>query len=317
MIGDLLRRRALIVVGKGGVGRTSVSGALAMLRAREPARVLAMEYDRLGALTTAFGRKPGFDLAQVAPGLWTVVLDGAHQLEEYLHTVVPSRALLKAVVNSGAYRYFVDAAPGLRELIMIGKIYHELEYRPPSPPWDLVVLDAPATGQALSVLRMPLAARETFGAGIVGGTAASVAELLRDPARCGVVLVTSPEPFAVSETLETHAALSGLGVEIAAVVFNRTRAPRFDAHAVARLARRPALRAAAPHLDGLAAVAHSELRRAAGERRARELVRRRIDAPVIELAECHGVAGLALIRELTRQLAALRAGETRAQAPSA
>jgi anion-transporting ArsA/GET3 family ATPase len=180
-----------------------------------------------------------------------------------------------------------------------------------------MVLDAPATGQAMSVLRMPLAARETFGAGIVGRTAASVSELLRDPARCGVVLVTSPEPFAVSETLETHAALSGLGLEVAAVIFNRTRAPRFDAPAVARLARRPALRAPAPHLDGLAALAHAELRRAAGERRALELVRRRIDAPIFELAECHGVAGLALMRELARQLAALRAGEARAQWPSA
>jgi anion-transporting ArsA/GET3 family ATPase len=316
MIHELLRRRALIVVGKGGVGRSSVSGAIAMLRAGDPARVLAMEYDRLGALTIALGRKPGFAPSEVAPGLWTVVLDGAHQLEEYLSTLMPSRALLKAVVNNGAYRYFVEAAPGLRELIMIGKIYHELEYRPPSPPWDLVVLDAPASGQALSVLRMPLAARETFGAGIVGRTAARVSELLRDPARCGVVLVTSPEPFAVSETMETHAALSGLGLETAAVIFNRTRAPRFDAHAVARLARSPALRAAAPHLDGLAALAQVELRRAAGERRALEIVRRRIDAPVIELAECRGVAGLALIRELARQLAALRADEARAQSPS-
>ena len=290
MIDELLRRRALIVVGKGGVGRTSVSGALAILRAAGPARVLAMEYDRLGALTTAMGRKPGFDPAEAAPGVWTVVLDGAHQLEEFLSTVVPSRAMLKAVVASGAYRYFVEAAPGLRELIMVGKIYHELEYRPPSPPWDLVVLDAPATGQALSVLRMPLVARETFGAGIVGRTAARVSELLRDPARCGVVLVTSPEPFAVSETLETHAALSTLGLDVAAVIFNRTRRLGFDAHAVARLARRPALRAAAPHLDSLAALAHAELKRAAGERRAFELVRRRIGAPIIELAECRGVS---------------------------
>ncbi|HVA41002.1 MAG TPA: ArsA-related P-loop ATPase, partial [Candidatus Binataceae bacterium] len=292
-----------------------VSGALAILRAADPARVLAMEYDRLGALAAALGRKPGFDPTEVAPGLWTMVLDGAHQLEEYLSLVVPSRALLRAVISSGAYRYFVDAAPGLRELIMIGKIYHEVEYRPPSPPWDLVVLDAPATGQALSVLRMPLAARATFGAGIAGRTAARVSELLRDTARCGVVLVTSPEPFAVSETLEAHAALGGLGLDVAAVIFNRTRRPRFDAHAVARLTRRPALRAAAPHLDGLAALAHAELRRASGERRALELVRRRIGAPIIELAECRGVAGLALMRELARQLAALRASEVRAQAP--
>ncbi len=319
MIDELLRRRALIVVGKGGVGRTSVSGALAILRAAGPAgpaRVLAMEYDRLGALAIAMGRKPGFDPAKAAPGVWTAVLDGAHQLEEYLSTVVPSRAMLKAVVSSGAYRYFVEAAPGLRELIMVGKIYHELEYRPPSPPWDLVILDAPATGQALSVLRMPLVARETFGAGIVGRTAARVSELLRDPARCGVVLVTSPEPFAVSETLETHAALSALGLDVAAVIFNRTRRPRFDADAVARLARRPALRAAAPNLDGLAALARAELARAAGERRALELVRRRIGAPVVELAECHGASGLALMRELARQLAALRAGEARAEVPA-
>src|SRR5262245_60124806 len=115
MIDELLKRRALIVVGKGGVGRTSVSGAVALLRAAGPARVLAMEYDRLGALAAAFGRKRGFDPTEVAPGLWTVVLDGAHQLQEYLATVVPGRAMLKAVVGSGAYRYFVEAAPGLRE----------------------------------------------------------------------------------------------------------------------------------------------------------------------------------------------------------
>jgi anion-transporting ArsA/GET3 family ATPase len=223
--------------------------------------------------------------------------------------------MLKAVVNSGAYRYFVEAAPGLRELIMAGKIYHELEYRPPSPPWDMIVLDAPASGQALSVLRMPLVARETFGAGVVGRLADSVAQLLRDPARCGVVLVTSPEPLAIGETLETHAALKSLGLDVAALIFNRTRRPRFDAAAVARLARRPARRAAPGRRDGLAALAHDEVQRAAGERRALERVRRRVGAPVIELADCPGVCGLALIRELARQLAALRAGEARAQAP--
>ena len=289
-----------------------------MLRAAAPARVLAMEYDRLGALSTAMGRKPGFDPAQVAPGLWTVVLDGAHQLEEYLATVVPSRAMLKAVVNSGAYRYFVEAAPGLRELIMVGKIYHELEYRPP--------VAAVGHGRARRARvgpgaqraadadwwRARLSARESSAA-----RPRASRNCLRDPARCGVVLVTSAEPFAVSETLETHAALRSLGLDVAAVIFNRTRRPRFDANAVARLARRPALRAAAPHLDGLAALAHAELKRAAGERRALELVRRRIGAPIIELAECRGAGGLALMRELARQLAHQRAGEARAHAPSA
>jgi len=317
MIDELLRRRALIVVGKGGVGRTSVSGALAILRAADPARVLAMEYDALGALAVAFGHRPGHSVAEAAPGVWTTVLDGAYQLEEYLATVVPSRAILKAVVASGAYRYFVEAAPGLRELIKIGKMYHELEYRPPSPPWDLVVLDGPASGQALSVLRMPLTARETFGAGIVGRTAEQIRSLLHDSARCGIVLVTSPEPFAVSETLETHAALRGFGLHVAAVIFNRVRRPRFDAHAVARLTRHPALCAAAPHLEGLGRLARAEVARAAGERRAVEVVRRRIDAPIIELTECRAVTGLALMRELASQLAALRAGGSRVQSSRA
>jgi hypothetical protein len=116
--------------------------------------------------------------------------------------------------------------------------------------------------------------------------------------------VTSPEPFAVSETLETHAALRALGLDVAAVISNRTRQPHFDADAVARLARRPALRAAAPHLDRLAALAHAELERAAGDRRALELVRRHMGAPIIELPECRGVAGLTLMRELAGQLAA-------------
>ncbi|HZO80181.1 MAG TPA: ArsA-related P-loop ATPase [Candidatus Binataceae bacterium] len=305
MLDELFNRRALIVVGKGGVGRTAVSAALALARARQDARVLAMEYDRMGPLTAALGRaKPSLVPVEVAPRLYALVLDGARQLEEYLGTVVPNRALLRAIVRSRAYRYFIDAAPGLRELIIIGKIFHELERRPPSPPWDLIVLDAPASGQALSLFRMPLAAHQTFGGGVVGREAHNVASLLRDPRRCAVVLVTAPEPFAVRETLETYHALREMGLTLGAVVFNRTRAPRFDAPAAARLVRRPALRAAAPHLDELCALARAELARAAAERRAIALVARRTGAPVIRLAECAGAEAGELVRALARQLVA-------------
>jgi anion-transporting ArsA/GET3 family ATPase len=308
MLNAALRRRALIVVGKGGVGRTSVAAALAIARASDPSRVLALEYDRTGALAAALGRKPSLDPVKAEPsGIWTGVLDGAHQLEEYLATVMPSRTMLKAIVGSGTYRHFVEAAPGLRELIMIGKIYHELEYRPPSPPWNSIVLDAPASGQALNVLRMPIAARETFGAAIAGFTADRVAELLRDPARCGVVLVTSPEPFAVSETLETYAALGDLGIEVAALIFNRMRMHRFDGRSLARIARR--VHAASSRTDALIALAQGEIRRAADERRAVRLVRRRVTAPIFELAGRHGISGPALVRELACQLSDQRPDE--------
>ncbi len=294
MIDQLLSRRVLIVLGKGGVGRTSVSAAISTLRAAEGAKVLAMEHDRLGPLAMALGGRPSLDPVETAPGLWTMLLDGQHQLKEYLGTVVPSRALLEAVVRSRSYRYFVDAAPGLRELIMIGKIFHELERRPPTPPWELIVLDAPATGQALGWLQMPMVAHETFGLGVAGGEARNVARLLRDPARCGVVLVSSPEPFAVSEALETHAALRELGVGVAAVIFNRSRAP---------------------HIDQLAALARAELGRAARQRRAIALIARRTGAPVIELGECDCTGAAETVHELAGQLAAMRAGQSRAQPP--
>ncbi len=313
MIDDLLKRRALIVMGKGGVGRTSVSAALALLRAADSGRVLAIEYDRAGALAATLGRKPSLVAAEAAPGVWTAVLDGAFQLEEYLATVVPSRAMLKAIVHSGIYRYFVEAAPGLRDLIMVGKIYHELEYRPPAEPWDLVVLDAPATGQALNVLRMPLAAHETFGGAIVGRTAERVAELLRDPARCAVVLVTSPEAFAVSETLEAYAEIASMGLHVGAIVMNRMRAPGFDARGVGRLERAMAQRAGAgaAHFERLAALARNQLARARAQRRALELVRRRLGAPVIAIGECEGLGAMALARALAGEFARQRRGATR------
>jgi len=311
MIDDLLKRRALIVVGKGGVGRTSVSAALALLCASGRGRVLAIEYDRRGALAAALGNKPSLAAVESMPGVWTAVLDGTYQLEEYLATVVPSRAMLKAIVHSGIYRYFVEAAPGLRDLIMIGKIYHELEYRPPVKPWDMVVLDAPATGQALEVLRMPLAAHETFGGAIVGRTAERVAELLRDPARCAVVLVTSPEAFAVSETLEACAELVSIGLHVAAIVMNRMREPRFDARGVGGLERALAKRniGGPAHFERLVALARNQLVRARAERRAAELVRRRLGAPVIALGECEGLSEMPLARELANEFARKRVAE--------
>ncbi len=305
MLNELLEHRAVVVVGKGGVGRTTVSGALALCAAGRGARVLVMESDLRAPLAALFGARPSYEEVEIAPNLRAMVLDGREALQEYLGLVVPSRAVLRAVFSSTLYRYFVRAAPGLRELIIIGKFFHENERRAPSkPPLDLIVLDAPASGRALDLLQMPFAARETFGEGIVGREAENVGRFLRDERRCAIIQVTTPETFAVVETLETHAALVRLGLRPSAMVLNRASAVPFDAYDLARLARRAATRAAElRHAGDLAELARAELRRAARTRRAEGTVRRQTKRQVIDLPECPGLSGLDLIRQLAARLA--------------
>ena len=298
-------RQVLIVLGKGGVGRTTVSAALAIRRANAGGRALVLEYDANGGVASIFGRTPSLDAAEVAPGVFALILDGVHQLGEYLGTVIPSRVIRKTVIGSRIFRYFVEAAPGLRELIMVGKPVHELERRPSSAPqWDLIVMDAPASGHALELLKMPFVADQTFGASVVGREARNVARLLSDRERCGVVIVTSPEPFAVRETLETHAALAEAGLEVAALVFNRVHAPGFTARDANEMARTPALRALAPHLDRVADLAHADLARAAAERRAIALVARRTGAAIITVPDLPARPGAEIVRSIADYLGA-------------
>ena len=127
MLNEILGRRVLIVVGKGGVGKTTLSAALAKLAAGLGTPSLVMETDTRAPLAATFKTAPSFEPVEVAPNLSLMVLDGRHSLEEYLRIVVPGRILLKAVFASRLYQFFVQAAPGLRELMMLGKIYYEFD----------------------------------------------------------------------------------------------------------------------------------------------------------------------------------------------
>jgi len=237
MLSELLKRRLLMVLGKGGVGRTSVSAALGLAASRAGARVCVIEYDSRAPMAALFGREPSYAPVEAAPGMSLIALDGERALAEYLRITVPSPAILRTVFSSRLYKYFVPAAPGLRELIMIGKLYHEIERRPADlPPWDLVIFDGPASGQALDLLRMPLTADETFGRSVVGREARNVAAFLRDGRRCAAVQVATGDALTVSETIEFHGALDQIGMRPAAVIFNRRLTLPFGRPAIDRLA---------------------------------------------------------------------------------
>jgi anion-transporting ArsA/GET3 family ATPase len=244
---SLLDRRLHFVVGKGGVGKTTVAAALARLLARRGRRTLAIEMDRAGPLAARLGRPGGgYAPAEVDRGLHVLAVDGRAALEEYLGLVIPVKRLLATVFASPVYQYFVAVAPGLKELMTVGKISYEATRRErDGPAWDAIVVDAAATGHSLQYLRMPQAARETFGAGIVQREAAKIIELLRAPHTTAVHVVTLAEEMPVAETLETCEQLvTGLGMPLGWVIVNRLHRRRFSGAALGRLA--AAARAAPP-----------------------------------------------------------------------
>jgi len=304
MLKELLNHRALILLGKGGVGKTSAGAALALTAAQSGDRVLVMECDSHAPMTSLFGHKRSFEPVEVAPNLHLMCLDGRHSLEEYLRLVLPGRAVLNVVFSSRLYQYFVQAAPGLRELMMLGKLYYEVEQNPKSQAlWSKVILDAPASGQALNLLKMPLAAHETFGESIVGREARNITRMLRDQGQCAIVQVTTPDSLSLTETLDTHAALGAIGLKVAAVILNRRNPASFASADIERFARNPRLRRRLKTMDHLCELARAELERASVSRHALAQLKERIQSPVIELAEHRGLAGLELVKELAAELA--------------
>jgi anion-transporting ArsA/GET3 family ATPase len=147
------------------------------------------------------------------------------------------KRLLSTIFSSKVYQYFVAAAPGLKELMTVGKIWYEATRQDGGrPAWDAIVVDAPATGHSLQYLRMPQAARDTFGAGLVQREASKIVDLLRDARITAIHLVTLAEEMPVAETLEMRTQLTGeLGLSLAHVVANRLHRRRFAEASLERL----------------------------------------------------------------------------------
>jgi anion-transporting ArsA/GET3 family ATPase len=283
MPASLLERRLHFVVGKGGVGKTTVAAAMALGLVRRGKRTLAVEMDAGGRLAAVLAGAP-----ELETRLTVLSVDGRAALEEYLGLIIPVKRLLSTIFSSRIYQYFVAAAPGLKELMTVGKIFYEATREEGGRPlWDAIVVDAPATGHSLQYLRMPQAARETFGVGLVQREATRIVELLRDRRTTAVHVVTLAEEMPVAEALEARAQLTGaLDLPLGHVIVNRLHRRRFDAAVLDRL-RAAADRAPADARALLACVAE----RAAEESgwsdiNATHLARLRAgigDAPLVEL----------------------------------
>jgi anion-transporting ArsA/GET3 family ATPase len=215
--------RVVIVAGKGGVGKTTVAAALARMAAREGLSTLVVQVEQSSGLARLFGRPPlSYAESSLAPAAGTIA-------EVRGRTITPDDALLeyledhglrrisRRLVSTGAMDVVSTAAPGIKDILILGKV-KALER---SGSADLIVLDAPAAGHAITFLLSVRGLLDAVQVGPINAQARDVLELLTDPARCTVMLVTLPEETPVNELVETAFTLEDrVGVSLGPVVVN-------------------------------------------------------------------------------------------------
>jgi anion-transporting ArsA/GET3 family ATPase len=208
----------VIVAGKGGVGKTTVTAALAVTAARAGSSVLIVEVEGKSGLPTMFGAAPlSYDELDLEPGIRARFLTPDAALVDYLvsHGM---RRISKRLIASGALEVVATAVPGMKDILVLGKVKSLDELRAA----DLIVVDAPAAGHAISFLLSPRGLLDAVRVGPISKQAADVVALLSDPARCQVMLVTLPEETPVSEAIETAYAIEDrAGVALGPVVVNQ------------------------------------------------------------------------------------------------
>ena len=284
---SLLDRRLILVLGKGGVGRSTVSSAIASACAQRGRRTLLFEANATDRHGPYFGKPPlGPQLAELAPNLWGVNTTPGEALHEYGLMILKFERIYQMIFENRVTKAFLRAVPGLDDYAILGKAwFHTTEEKRGKPVWDTVVFDLPASGHAMSMLRIPWVIVETVPEGPLTRDARTVQALLRDPERTGAVIVTLAEEMPTVEAAELAGKIAALGIPPARVIVNQVAPDHFPAGTpLAKVADALATAKALP--PALAAVAgHADMargRRALSERYLAEIAKN-IDAPRREL----------------------------------
>ena len=298
-IADLVYGKVVFVTGKGGVGKTSVSAALARLAAAQGRRVLLVEVDsQRSALAPLFGVEVGFEPTKATDNLWLCNIDWYNALHEWIERVVPSRRVVDMILDNRIVRLFLDATPGNREVVTLSKINWL------RPDYDLIVVDLPASGHATALMHSPGVTLELFRVGpIYQRSLESQALLHADGTH--LVLVALPEEMVVNETVETWKKLNRQvpGLSVPLVVLNRSSRPSLSADERLLLQRLSEQNPDGPEAELLLAGRwESRLEVATG--RAMERVEREIPISLIDVPRLSQEKGSAhLVRNLAAALA--------------
>ncbi|MGI8774708.1 MAG: ArsA family ATPase [Actinomycetota bacterium] len=300
-IDELLAPKVLIVSGKGGVGKTTVAAALALVAARRGRRVCIAEVDQKGSLPNLFG---GSDLTYVPkemlPGIYGMNIVPDEALAEYLDVQYHMKRIARIFSSSHFVDYITASAPGLKDILVLGKVWYLEQGRAKGGvQFDTIIVDAPAAGHMLQFLSAPSGLSEAVRVGPVQRQAEWLRQMLSDPKRTRVHLVALPEEMPVSETIETSQALAErVKVQHGAVFANAVYPPLLtdgecdELDAVMSDGDPDELRAAAEtvglkldreDLDALVGYAHFLRARRGIQAKHLRALRKGVDQPVVEL----------------------------------
>ena len=281
-----LDKRLVFVTGKGGVGKTTVAASLGLLAARRGKRTIICEIGAQGRLASIFGvGELGHRERELAPSLWGISIDPERSKEEWLHYELHSATLAGILGHSRLFQYLTAAAPGLQELVSVGRIWElsQLQRKTAhAAPYDLVLADAPSTGHGVAMLRSPRTFAAVARVGPIQRQAMKIHDFLANGSLTGIVAVALPEEMPVNETIELGGMLrQGIGLDVDAIIVNALYPERFSAEEAGRL----------ESLDGQASPATAAALRAAlyeyrwarEQRQQLRRLRRGVEVPVLTL----------------------------------
>jgi anion-transporting ArsA/GET3 family ATPase len=283
---SLLDRRLVFVTGKGGVGKTTVAAALGLKAAQSGKRTIVCEVAEQERLASLFGQGGGEHAErELAPGLFGISIDPEQAKEEWLRYQLRSGTLAGLLGGSRLFQYLTAAAPGLDQLVTVGKIWELAQLQrkaAKAAPYDLVIVDAPATGHGLAMLRAPKTFSDVARVGPIHRQAGIIHRFLRNRSSTGLVAVALPEEMPVNETLELGERLGEeMGMAIDRIVVNGVYPERFTGAEAKTL--ESANGQGSPAAAAAVRAALTEHRRGRMQRSQLRRLRRGADAPVATL----------------------------------
>ncbi len=224
----------VMVTGKGGVGKTTTAAAIALASVASGRRTMLVEVEGRQGFSRTFGTATwDYQPREFRPDLWGMAIDPTDAVYEYLDRFYGLKRVHWVMERSHALDFVTAAAPGLRDLLLLGKIY-DLEIQRRSDGrrrYDLIVVDAPPTGRIVPFLRAPEGVTEIVRVGPIQRQAGAMWEMLQNPRRLRAVVVSLLEEMPVRETVEAVTALGDAGVDVGPVITNQVVVPRLSAAA--------------------------------------------------------------------------------------
>jgi anion-transporting ArsA/GET3 family ATPase len=279
----ILDKRLIFVTGKGGVGKSTVAVSLGLRAAAEGKRTIVCEIASQENTSRFFNRgQVGFHEVEVEDGLWAISIDPDESMREYVLLQLKVRAMRDLLFRSRVFTYLTAATPGLKELVTIGKIWELAQLNrkvKKGRKYDLVIVDAPATGHGIGFLQTPRTFANIARVGPIHSQAQELDRFITDQEATGVAIVALPEEMPVNETAALEQELrEEIGVAVDRVYMNALYPERFSPAEAERLD--AAMQNSNGAVRGALRAAVSEQRRAVSQRGQLQRLEERVSAPV-------------------------------------